>query len=51
MQSKPDPQPDQRAAVTHTGLKLFGYFVLLLMAVSILYAFYIMIVNWSHIGV
>ncbi len=51
MQTQPDPQPDQRAAATHIGLKLFGYFVLLLMAVMIIYTFYIVVLNWSHIGV
>ena len=51
MQTQPNSQIERRAAVTHIGLKLFGYFVLLLMAITIIYTIYIMVMNWSHIGV
>lgn len=51
MSAQPTAIPDKRAAATHLGLKIFGYFVLLLMAITIVYTFYIMIANWSHIGV
>ncbi len=51
MSAQPTAVPDKRTAATHLGLKIFGYFVLLLMAITIVYTFYIMIANWSHIGV
>ncbi len=33
------------------ALKLFGHFVVLLVAVALLYAAYIALTNWSWIGV
>lgn len=51
MPHQPLSTSDKRAAATHAGLKVFGYVVLLLMAITIVYTFYITIVNWSHIGV
>lgn len=51
MHAQPTAPADKRAAAIHLGLKILGYVVLLLMAVTICYTFYIMIVNWSHIGV
>lgn len=42
---------DKRATVFHGGLKIFGYVVVLLIAVAILYSIWIMLANWSHIGV
>ena len=35
----------------HLGLKLFSYVVVLLMGISLGYAAYISIANWSGIGV
>lgn len=51
MPSESTASADKRSAATHTGLKIFGYFVILLMAITIIYTFYIMIINWVHIGV
>lgn len=51
MNVQPTALPDKRAAASHTGLKFFSYFVLLLMGVTILFTFYIMAVNWNQIGV
>lgn len=51
MHAQPNSLPDKRAAATHLGLKFFGYFVLLLMVVAIIYTCYIVVANWSHIGV
>ena len=51
MSDKPTASPDKLAANSYTGMKLFGHVVLLLMLVAIIYTFYIVIENWSHIGV
>ncbi len=51
MSAQPTPPPDKLAANSHKGMKIFGYVVLLLMLISILYTFYIVILNWNHIGV
>ena len=51
MNAQPTATAEKRAAATYTGLKIFGYVVLLLMAVSIIFSIYIMFANWSHIGV
>jgi len=51
MPSEPTAPTDRRAAAIHNGVKIFGYVVLLLIAVTIIYTIWIMVVNWSHIGV
>lgn len=51
MTDQPPVLTDKRADASHLGLKIFGYVVLALMAVTIVFTFYIMAMNWSHIGV
>ena len=51
MIAPPTSPTDRRSATTHMALKIFGYVVLLLIAISILYSIWIAISNWNHIGV
>ena len=45
------PREDSTSGAAYTGLRLFGLLVLVLMLVSILYAGWISIENWSSIQV
>lgn len=42
---------EERVSKAHTALRIFGYVVLLLMLVAIVYVIWISIINWSSIGV
>lgn len=52
MTSAPSAAPDEGAtSPLYIGLRVFGLVVLLLMLVSIVYAGWISVANWSEIGV
>lgn len=47
-----DPSsPEKQISVLHKSLKIFGFVVLCLIAVTIVYVTWVAILNWSHIGV
>ena len=47
----PPTSPTDRRTTTHVAFKIFGYVVVLLIAISILYSIWITIANWNHSGV